>query len=230
MLVGYARVSTLDQSHNLQTDALKRAGCDRIFTETISGASRHRPELEKALAFARKSDVLVVWKLDRLGRSTVDLLLLLERLHANEIELRSLTETVIDTTSPLGKAIFAVAAVFSQLERDNLRQRVLEGKAASRARGVKDGRPLRLSPEQERQVVTLHESGKIPVREICRQFNIGRRTMWRTIVRVADRDRVKREADRLAAAERIERDLAQMLKLGEAPVSDALLHRPRQIG
>jgi DNA invertase Pin-like site-specific DNA recombinase len=213
MLVGYARVSTGDQLHDLQLKALKAAGCEKIFTETVSGAARERPELERALTFARKGDVLTVWKLDRLGRSLIDLLLLLERLEHSEVELRSVTEAAIDTTSPHGRALFGMAGVFAQWERDMNRQRTMAGLAAARARGAKPGRKFILTPEQERQVAALH-AAEIPPREICRQFNIGRRTMWRTIVRVADRDREQRrlakvELERAAAAGAAARDVSR---------------------
>lgn len=190
MLVGYARVSTLDQDDEIQTQALTAAGCERIFTETISGAARELPELQRAVAFLRKNDFLCVWKIDRLGRTFRGIVNVVEELRDKGVHIRSLTQG-IDTSTEGGRILFAVFGMAAEIERTNIRERAMAGQAKVRAMGIKVGRKCRLSPEQERQVATLHAS-EIPPKEICRQFNIGRRTMWRTIVRVADREREAR--------------------------------------
>lgn len=205
MLVGYARVSTLDQNHDIQTDALKAAGCERIFAEKISGAVRHLPELERAVAFCRKDDVLCVWKIDRLGRTFRGIVQTMEDLRDKGVHIRSLTQG-IDSSTEGGRIVFVVFSIFAEVERINIRERAMAGQAKVRAMGIKVGRKLRLTPEQERQVATLH-AAEIPPKEICRQFNIGRRTMWRTIVRVADRDREARRAVEHRAIENVAADL-----------------------
>src|SRR3712207_6574399 len=146
MLVGYARVSTQDQSPELQLDALRQAGCEKIFTEKASGAQRDRPELKAALGFMRQSagDVLVVWKLDRLARSLKQLIETVEDLERRGIGFRSLTEQ-IDTTSPGGRLVFHIFATMAEFERSIIRERTCAGLDAARARGRKGGWPPALS-------------------------------------------------------------------------------------
>src|SRR6266542_4872487 len=145
MDVGYARVSTLEQNLDLQKDALTKAGCERIFTDRISGAKSERPGLTDALSFVRKGDVLVVWKLDRLGRSLQQLIETVTGLATRGIEFRSLTEQ-IDTTTPGGKLIFHIFGSLAEFERDLIRQRTMAGLAAARARGRAGGRPTTMTP------------------------------------------------------------------------------------
>src|SRR3954462_5866786 len=140
MLVGYARVSTQDQTLALQQDALTTASCERIFSDTISGAKADRPGLEQALAYVRTGDTLVVWKLDRLGRSLPHLIATIAALQERGIGFRSLTEQ-IDTTTSGGKLIFHVFAALAEFERDIIRERTQAGLIAARARGRKGGRP-----------------------------------------------------------------------------------------
>src|SRR5659263_131198 len=146
-LLGYARVSTTDQDAALQVDALNAAGCYRVFVDTISGSLEHRPELEKLLDQIRPGDTLVVWRLDRLGRSIRHLIDQLQVLSARGVGFRSLQET-IDTTSPGGRLVFHVFAALAEFERDLIRERTNAGLAAARARGRTGGRPSSLSPDQ----------------------------------------------------------------------------------
>jgi DNA invertase Pin-like site-specific DNA recombinase len=143
--VGYARVSTDDQTTRLQLDALKVAGCDPVFEESESGARRSRPQLDRALGELRPGDTLVVWKLDRLGRSLRDLLDVAEALRERYIALRSLTEH-IDTSTAAGKMLYAVLGAVAQFERDVLRERTVAGMRAAKSRGEHIGRPPALSP------------------------------------------------------------------------------------
>ena len=140
MLIGYARVSTDDQNTQLQTDALERAGCNRIFREKASGAKTDRPELARVLDTLRKGDVLVVWKLDRLGRSLPHLIELVADFETRGIGFRSLTEN-IDTTSATGRMFFHMMGALAQFERDRIRERTLAGLVAARAQGRFGGRP-----------------------------------------------------------------------------------------
>src|SRR4029450_13518367 len=142
MLIGYARVSTHDQTLALQQDALKQAGCERLFTDTASGAKADRPGLDQAVSFARSGDTLVVWKLDRLGRSLPHLIETVTGLQDRGIGFKSLTEQ-IDTTTSGGKLIFHVFAALAEFERDVIRERTQAGLQAGPARGCPGGGPRR---------------------------------------------------------------------------------------
>src|ERR687884_1313918 len=144
MFVGYARVSTTDQTPTLQHDALTKAGCTRIFTDTASGAQTEREGLTEALAYVRPGDTLVVWKLDRLGRSLKDLITRITELQPRKIGFKSLTEN-IDTTTSGGKLIFHIFGALAEFERDIIRERTNAGLLAARARGRKGGRPKSLT-------------------------------------------------------------------------------------
>ena len=133
-IVAYARVSTIDQNPELQFDALEKAGAEKIFTDEASGTDRERPELAKCLAFLRKGDVLVFWKLDRLARSTVHLGQIAEGLREKGVDLKCLTQP-IDTTTPTGRMMFNILACFAEFERDIIVERTMAGLAAARARG-----------------------------------------------------------------------------------------------
>jgi DNA invertase Pin-like site-specific DNA recombinase len=137
-LVGYARVSTHDQHLNLQLDALNAAGCERIFTDTIGGSSTQRPGLDEALTYLRSGDSLVVWRLDRLGRSLRHLIGTVGQLQSNGVGFRSLQES-IDTATPGGKLVFHVFGALAEFERDLIRERTQAGLAAARARGRRGG-------------------------------------------------------------------------------------------
>ena len=147
MKIGYARVSTQDQNLDLQRDALKKAGCERIFEDKISGARIERKGLKEALEYVREGDVPVVWKLDRLGRGLKDLIEKMNDLENQKIGFKSLTENM-DTTTPGGKLIFNIFASLAEFERNIIRERTKVGLSAARARGRLGGRPKKLSPEQ----------------------------------------------------------------------------------
>jgi len=181
-LIGYARVSTQDQHLHLQRDALKSAGCIKIFTDTISGAKHERKGLEEALNFLREGDILVVWRLDRLGRSLKDLIERLTELHAKNIGFKSLTES-IDTTTSGGKLIFHIFGALAEFERDIIRERTNAGLTAARARGNKGGRPRSpLSEGKKLQMARrMYEDQSMSVRDICRGLNIPRSTFYKYV-------------------------------------------------
>src|SRR5918992_5304629 len=150
MKIGYARVSTADQNLELQLASLKEAGCKRIFREKASGAGGRPPELQGMLDQLREGDTVVVWKLDRLARSTRDLLEIMETIRTAEASFRSLSEPWADTTTHAGKMIMTVFAGIAEFERDLIRERTGAGRQAAKQRGVKFGRPRKLNPDQAR--------------------------------------------------------------------------------
>jgi DNA invertase Pin-like site-specific DNA recombinase len=178
MLIGYARVSTADQKLDLQNDALTKAECERIFTDTAGGASAERAGLEQALAFTRKGDTLVVWKLDRLGRSLRHLVETLATLRDRGVGFRSLQES-IDTTTSGGKLVFHVFAALAEFERDLIRERTRAGLDAARARGKRGGRRLKLDDKKRAQALTLHNDKSNTIDDICRTLRVGRSTLYR---------------------------------------------------
>jgi len=180
MKIGYCRVSTDDQNPALQLAALKRAGCKRIFTDKASGAHVKRPQLTKCLAALQAGDVLVVWKLDRLGRSLRDLIALLDDLKARDIAFRSLTEA-IDTTTPTGRAMWQMVGILAELERSLIQERTKVGRAAAQARGVKMGRKPLLSTQQVAHARKLLEQGERPA-HVAQLLNASGRTLERALV------------------------------------------------
>ena len=176
-LIGYARVSTDDQNLDLQRDALTRAGCTRLYEDRISGAKAARPGLSLALEVARSGAQLVVWRLDRLGRSMSDLITLTRTLQERGVELRSLTEG-IDTSTINGKFTFHLFAALAEFERALIRERTQAGLAAARARGRKGGRPKLLDLEKRRHVVALYNGKQHSVVEICRIMRISKPTLY----------------------------------------------------
>ncbi len=179
MDIGYARVSTGEQTLDLQRDALAKAGCDRVLEETASGAKADRPVLQEALAYARAGDTLVVWRLDRLGRSLPHLIETVAALAARGIGFKSLTEQ-IDTTTPGGKLVFHVFGALAEFERDLTRERTHAGLAAARARGRTGGRPKKLSdPKQLALARRLYRDGQTDVATICATLGISRATLYR---------------------------------------------------
>jgi DNA invertase Pin-like site-specific DNA recombinase len=180
MLIGYARVSTQDQTLNLQKDALEKAGCSKIFTDTISGATTDRPGLEKALSFIRPGDTLVVWRLDRLGRSLKHLIETITTLHDRHIGFKSITEN-IDTTTSGGKLIFHIFGALAEFERDIIKERTKAGLAAARARGRTGGRPKTLTRNKKAMAQVLYNDPKNTIADICKTFNISRATLYRYI-------------------------------------------------
>lgn len=180
MLVGYARVSTLDQNPALQTDALTGAGCDRLFAEKASGAARDRPELKAALDYLRSGDSLVVWKLDRLARSMRQLIETVEDMEQRGIGLRSLTEN-IDTATPAGRLIFHIFGALAEFERAVIRERTSAGLAAAKARGKKGGRPAGMSPKDVLAARAMLTDPSISVEEIAERLRISPATLYRHI-------------------------------------------------
>jgi DNA invertase Pin-like site-specific DNA recombinase len=181
MRVGYARVSTKDQSIDLQVDALKKADCETVFQETASGAKGARPVLDDLLSRLRTGDVVVIWKLDRLGRSLKHLVTLTNELLERQIGLISLNDP-IDTTTPQGRLVFNIFASLAEFERDLIRERTQAGLEAARTRGRKGGRPKGLSKQAQATAMaaeTLYREGALTVQEICDQLNISKPTLYR---------------------------------------------------
>ncbi len=177
MLIGYARVSTEDQQLDLQHDALARAGCGKTFDDKTSGSKADRPGLAAALHYAREGDQLVVWRLDRLGRSLPDLIALVRRLDDAGVQLRSLTEG-IDTSTINGKLTFHLFAALAEFERALVRERTKAGLEAARARGRMGGRKHRLSPDKRRLSVELYHAKTKTIGEICRLMGISKPTLY----------------------------------------------------
>jgi DNA invertase Pin-like site-specific DNA recombinase len=178
MLIGYARVSTQDQNPVLQLDALKAAGCERVFTEKASGARRDRPELAAALTYLRAGDSLVVWKLDRLARSMQQLIETVAQLEASGIGFRSLTEA-IDTTTAGGKLIFHIFGALAEFERSVIRERTCAGLKAARDRGRKGGRPPALSAADLAAAKAMLRDPEITMAKVAQRMNISPATLYR---------------------------------------------------
>lgn len=179
MLIGYARVSTTDQTLALQEDALHAAGCERIFKDVMSGSTTNRPGLSEALDYARKGDVLVVWKLDRLGRSLVHLIQVVQQLQTEGIGFRSLQENM-DTTTSGGQLIFHIFGALAEFERSLIRERTNAGLASARARGRVGGRRPLLTPEQvamARQLLATGGTGE----QVAQAFHVSRSTLYRAL-------------------------------------------------
>jgi DNA invertase Pin-like site-specific DNA recombinase len=180
MLIGYARVSTDDQNLDMQRDALRLAGCEKIYEDRMSGAKAARPGLALALEVARAGDVLTVWRLDRLGRSLHDLILLGRKLDELGIGLMSVQEK-IDTSSSGGRLVFHMFGALAEFERNLVRERTQAGLNAARARGRKGGRPKVLEPAKRQLVVQLYAEKKHTISEICRMMGISKPTLYNYI-------------------------------------------------
>jgi DNA invertase Pin-like site-specific DNA recombinase len=180
MFIGYARVSTHEQTLNLQRDALEKAECSKIFTDVISGAKAERKGLDEALAYVRNGDTLVVWRLDRLGRSLPHLIATLTGLEERGIGFKSLTEN-IDTTTSGGKLIFHIFGALAEFERNLIRERTTAGLMAARARGRKGGRPKALTGKQLSIAQALYNNKQNPIAEIYQTLRISRATLYRYI-------------------------------------------------
>ena len=180
MLVGYARVSTQDQNPDLQLDALKKAGCEKVYIEKASGAQRDRPELKAAIDYMRAGDTLVVWKLDRLARSIKQLIETIDGLEQRDIGFKSLTET-IDTTTSGGRLIFHIFAGLAEFERSIIRERTKAGLASARARGRLGGRPKKLSETDIEAAKALLSNPKITVEQAAKRLGIAPSTLYRYI-------------------------------------------------
>ena len=185
MLIGYARISTDDQTLDLQRDALREAGCERIFEDTAGGAAE-RPNLNQALSHLRAGDTLVVWRLDRLGRSLKDLIARAEDLRSGGVGLKSLKEA-IDTDSSTGQLVFHIFGALAEFERALIRERTQAGLQAARARGRKGGRRKRLDRDQRAHTVELYRARRHTVREICNLMGISRATLYAYVEEFADR-------------------------------------------
>ena len=181
MKIGYIRISTQDQNYYLQEDALNKLGCEMIFKETVSGAKKERPQLKKLLEQIRKGDVIVVYKLDRLGRSLKHLLEIVEILNTKNVALQSLHDN-IDTTTPQGRLFFNISASFAEFEKDLIRERTKAGLDAARERGKKGGRRKGLSKEaQQKAILTenYYNEGIKSVNEIAADLKISKMTLYK---------------------------------------------------
>jgi DNA invertase Pin-like site-specific DNA recombinase len=178
MLIGYARVSTDDQNLDLQRDALQKAGCEQIFTDTVSGTKAERKGLTDALSHLRSGDTLVVWRLDRLGRSLRHLIDTVTALQERGIGFKSLRES-IDTTTSGGKLVFHIFGALAEFEREIIRERTQAGLSAARSRGKSGGRPKALTEKQVQMLNNLAADKDRSVEEICKTLGISRTTFYR---------------------------------------------------
>lgn len=176
--LGYARVSTDDQNLELQRDALQLARCQRIYEEKACGKTTDRPQLEECLADLRKGDTLLVWRLDRLGRSLPDLVRIVSDLEQRGIGFESLTEH-IDTSSAAGKLIFHAFAALAEFERNLIRERTQAGLAAARARGRSGGRKPKIGDKERREIQALYDAKTVPVSDIARRYGVSRTTLYK---------------------------------------------------
>lgn len=182
MIYGYARVSTTDQTTDLQDRALTAAGCGRVFKDHgISGAAKKRPGLSAALGALQPGDMFTVWRLDRLGRNLADLLNIVQEIEAKGAAFRSLTEQ-IDTTSPAGRLFFHMAGAFAEFERALTAERVKAGLVAARARGAKLGPRFKLDRDQLRKARLLIDAGEQP-RSVARSYGVSDSTLYRAFIR-----------------------------------------------
>jgi DNA invertase Pin-like site-specific DNA recombinase len=183
-LIGYARVSTDDQSAQLQIDALTAAGCLRVFSDKASGSLANRPQLDKMLDQLRPDDVVVVWRLDRLGRSLKNLIALVEELADREVGFRSLSES-IDTTTANGRLFFSVMGALAEFERDLIRERTNAGLAAARARGRVGGRPPVMTAAKVKVARQMYDSKEHTVDAIAKTLGVSRKTIYRHLAPAA---------------------------------------------
>lgn len=183
MKIGYARVSTKDQKLSLQEDALRKEGCELFFEEKVSGAKSDRPELRRMIDQLRKGDIVIIWKLDRLGRSLRDLVNLVTEIQDKGAGLKSLNDS-IDTTTPQGKLTFHLFAALAEFERDIISERTKAGLESARARGRKGGRPKGLSEQAKNKAIiaeTLYREGNFSVKQICQHLDIARSTFYKLL-------------------------------------------------
>jgi len=178
MFIGYARVSTQHQNFDIQENELQKYNCEKIYRETASGARTERKILNEVLSFIRPGDTLVVWRLDRLGRSLKQLIELINTLKENKVGFKSIVEG-IDTTTPTGQFFFHITGAFAEFERNLIRERTRAGLENARARGRKGGRPRAIDPSVFQMALTLYNENKTPVGDICKQFNVSKRTFYR---------------------------------------------------
>lgn len=199
-LIGYARVSTGEQTPAMQLDALTAAGCDRLFEDRLSGATTERPGLAEALAYVRGGDVFVVWKLDRLGRSMAHLVETVRMLEAKGVGFRSLTEGM-DTTTPGGTLVFHIFGALAQFERDLIRERTRAGLVAAEARGRKGGRKPKVTPDKLERA-RAHMAGGLTVREAAGRVKVGKSALYKALATdAAVAEGVGATSDQVQAAE-----------------------------
>ncbi|MBX5317016.1 recombinase family protein [Staphylococcus caprae] len=179
MKIGYARVSTGLQNLNLQEDRLNQYGCEKIFSDHISGSKSKRPGLDKAIEFARSGDTIVVWRLDRLGRNMEDLITLVNELNNRGVSFHSLEENItMDKSSSTGQLLFHLFAAFAEFERNLILERSSAGRIAARARGRYGGRPEKLNKQDLIFLKTLYDNGT-PIKTIAEQWKVSRTTIYR---------------------------------------------------
>lgn len=189
MRIGYARVSSDDQEMALQLDALAKSGCERVFSEKVSTGRDQRPQRDECLQTLRAGDTLVVWRLDRLGRSMAELVAIVNGLAKRGVIFESLTER-IDTSSASGEFTFHLFAALAQFERQIIKERTKAGLEAARARGRRGGRQPKVTPKAKREMAALYASGTSTVGEICDRYEITRSTFYRAVL---ERDYSNRE-------------------------------------
>jgi len=177
MKIGYARISRATQNIQLQKDALLKAGCSKIHEDSASGVKSDRPGLQDALEYLRKGDSLVVWRLDRLGRTASELISMVNELGEKGIEFNSLTEN-IDTTTSTGQLVFGIFCHLAQHERNVIRERTYAGLASARARGRVGGRRFALNDKQVEQMMILYNSQRMKIKDICKLFKISDVTLY----------------------------------------------------
>ena len=180
MLIGYARVSMQDQNLDLQRDALNKNGCEKIFVDQVTGAKSSRPGLDRAMDALRKGDTLVVWRLDRLGRSLKHLIEFVGNLEEKNISFKSLQES-IDTTTSGGKLIFHIFGALAEFERNLIRERTYAGLTAARARGRTGGRPKALNTQKRKLAIKLYTEKVHTVNQVCKIMGISKMTLYRYI-------------------------------------------------
>lgn len=180
MIIGYARVSTFEQILDMQINDLKKYGCKKIFKEKVSGSKSERQALNECLGTLQEGDTLVVWRLDRLGRSLKDLVSIITNLNDRKIKFKSINDGSIDTTTANGILIFNIFAALAQFEKDLISERTLAGLSAARARGKKGGRP-KMDPSDPKIITArkLHADKTIPINDICKTLGISRPTLYR---------------------------------------------------
>ena len=188
MKIGYARVSTGLQNLNLQEDRLNQYGCEKIFSDHISGSKSKRPGLDKAIEFARSGDTIVVWRLDRLGRNMEDLITLVNELNNRGVSFHSLEENItMDKSSSTGRLLFHLFAAFAEFERNLILERSSAGRIAARARGRYGGRPEKLNKQDLKLLKTLYDNGT-PIKTIAEQWKVSRTTIYRYLNRLNNQE------------------------------------------
>ncbi|QIN27770.1 helix-turn-helix domain-containing protein (plasmid) [Staphylococcus chromogenes] len=188
MKIGYARVSTGLQNLNLQEDQLKAYGCEKIFSDYISGSKSKRPGLDKVIEFARSGDTIVVWRLDRLGRNMEDLITLVNELNERGVSFHSLEENItMDKSSSTGQLLFHLFAAFAEFERNLILERSSAGRIAARARGRLGGRPEKLNRKDLKLLKTLYDNGT-PIKTIAEQWQVSRTTIYRYLNKLENKE------------------------------------------